>query len=82
MGTLNNLVAGINLTVGDMGLLYKGFYVLGFLTIVAFSFFYRSKYGIKKREAIFGDGTVLSVDLWLGICFGMDRKFAYGLGTS
>jgi len=67
MGVLSSLIARVNLTVGDTGLLYKGFYVLGFLTIFVFNFFYGSKFGIKKGKALLV--TVLSFLLIFGWAF-------------
>ena len=61
MGILNSLIMSINMSLGDKVNLYRGFYVLGFLTIFVFNVFYAKKFDIKKGRALVV--TVLSYAL-------------------
>lgn len=61
MGILNSLIMSINMSIGDKVNLYRGFYVLGFLTIFVFNVFYAKKFDIKKGRALVV--TVLSYAL-------------------
>jgi len=64
VGVLNNLIAYMNMTIGERINLYIGFYVLGFLTIFVFNTFYGKKYGINRGKSLFV--TVLSYLLIFG----------------
>ena len=58
MGLLNSLIMAINLSVNGKINLYRGFYILAFLTIFVFNVFYAKKFDIKKGRALLV--TVLS----------------------
>lgn len=64
MGILNTLIVYLNLSIGKTIDLYRGFYVLGFLTIFVFNVFYAKKFNIKKSKALLI--TVLSYALIFG----------------
>ena len=55
------------MTLGGKVNLYRGFYVLGFLTIFVFNAFYGKKFGIKKGKGLLV--TVLSYALIFGWAF-------------
>ena len=61
MGILNSLIMSINMSLGGKVNLYRGFYILGFLTIFVFNVFYAKKFDIKKGKALLV--TVLSYAL-------------------
>ena len=61
MGILNSLIMSINMSLGGKDNLYRGFYILGFLTIFVFNVFYAKKFDIKKGKALLV--TVLSYAL-------------------
>lgn len=67
MGVLNSIIAYMNMTIGQSVNLYRGFYVLGFLTIFVFNMFYAKKFGIKKSKGLLA--TVLSYALIFGWAF-------------
>ena len=58
MGMLNSLIMYINATIGGKVNLYRGFYILGFLTIFVFNTLYAKKFEIKKSKGLFV--TILS----------------------
>ena len=49
---LNRLIEVINAAVGSPNMLYRGAYVLGFLTIFVFNTFYAKKFDIKKSKGL------------------------------
>lgn len=67
MGSLNNWIMYMNMTIGEKTDLYRDFYILGFLTIFVFNTFYGKKYDIKKGKAFLV--TVLSYALIFGWAF-------------
>ena len=76
MGILSNWILLANSAVGNANIIYRGFYVLAFLTIFVFNFIYGKRFGIKKGKSLLV--TVLSyllIFLWAYILAWVESLF-------